>query len=177
VLVVDRWEDADGAAEGNVMGERAVAREQGTIHLARGRKHPIRVEFYEKTHNARVHLYWSSPSQPREIVPRAQLFSAAERERGDGLQAVYRSRQPYLAYTRNGDDLFAILLEWPDGELALPIDAPAPGTRVTLLGRDGELPWRHANGTLYVDLAGVRINEMPGNHAWTVRLRGYLAGS
>jgi alpha-L-fucosidase len=177
VLVVDRWEDADAAAEGNVMGDRAVAREQGTIRLERGRKYPIRVEFYEKTHNARVHLYWSSASQPRQIVPRSQLFSAAELEEGDGLQAVYRSLQPHLAYTRNGDDLFVILLEWPDGELALPIAAPPPGTRVTLLGSDGDLPWHHADGTLNVDLAGVRINEMRGNHAWTLRLRGYLAES
>jgi len=79
----------------------------------------------------------------------------------------------YLAYTQNGGHLFAITFEWPDGELALPIPAPRRGTVIRLLGLDRALPWRYANGTLYVDLSGVRYNEMPGQWAWTVRIEGY----
>ena len=81
----------------------------------------------------------------------------------------------HLAYTSKGDDLFAITFEWPDSELALPIPAPRPGTSIRLLGLDRDLSWRFANDTLFVDLSGITYREMPGQWAWTVRLRDYLA--
>jgi len=94
---------------------------------------------------------------------------------GDGLLATYRSMRQYLAYTQKDGDLYAIAFEWPDGELELPIPEPAPETRVTLLGRDGELPWRHADGVLRIDLSGIPQDEIPGRWAWSVRLEGYAA--
>ncbi len=57
--------------------------------------------------------------------------------------------QQYLAYTQKDGHLYAITFEWPDGALDLPIAEPRPGTRVSLLGHDGDLPWRYADGRLY----------------------------
>ena len=62
---------------------------------------------------------------------------------------------------------------WPDRELALPVPAPAPDTRITLLGRDGALPWRAVGDTLYIDLSGIPYREIPGSWAWTLKLEGY----
>ena len=75
-------------------------------------------------------------------------------------------------YYKEGD-LYAITFEWPDGYLELPIPEPPPGTRVSLLGRDGELPWRYRAGSLRIDLSDIPASEVPGQWAWTVRLEGY----
>jgi alpha-L-fucosidase len=163
-LVIDGWErveaetiDADGA-----------------VRLEAGRRHAIRVEYYETKVNASVRLLWSSPSQPKQIIPQARLFTALNRELGDGLRGVYRSMQQYMAYTCKDGNLYAITFEWPDAELALPISEPQAGTRVQLLGLERDLAWRYAGDTLYVDFSGIAFSEMPLQWAWTVRLEGYV---
>jgi alpha-L-fucosidase len=161
-LVVDDWGEGQPAA--------AVA---ASVRLEAGRKYPIRVEYRELKVNALVRLFWSSWSQVREIVPQARLYTALDVEQGDGLRAVYRSMQQYLAYTTANGNLYAITFEWPDEELVLPIPEPEPDTRIRLLGLDRDLPWRHASDTLYVDLSGISYHEMPGRWAWTVCLEGY----
>jgi hypothetical protein len=45
---------------------------------------------------------------------------------------------------------------------------------VSLLGREGPLPWRYAEGTLFVDLSEIPFSQIPGDWAWTVRLEEYL---
>jgi alpha-L-fucosidase len=169
-LVLDAWGEAPGA-EG---GDGASALPDGTVPLEAGRRHALRVEYREDDLNASARLWWSSPSQAREVVPRDRLSTTADGSGGDGLRAVYRSRERHLAYTRRDETLYAITFEWPDGELELPLPEPRPGTTVTLLGRDGVLPWRYDEGRLRVDLSGVPYGEIPGNWAWTVKLEGYL---
>jgi hypothetical protein len=132
------------------------------------------VEYYETKVNASVRLFWSSPSQPKQIIPQARLFTALDRELGDGLKGIYRSMQQYLAYTRVDGNLYAITFEWPDAELALPISEPQAGTRVQLLGLERDLAWRYAGNMLYVDFSGITFSEMPSQWAWTVRLEGYV---
>jgi alpha-L-fucosidase len=147
----------------------------GTVRLEAGRKYAIRVEYFETKQNAWVRLYQSSPSQPRQVIPRQQLFTSRDRNQGDGLDAVYRSMEQYLAYTQKDGNLYAIMFEWPETELALAIPAPQPDTEIRLLGLDRDLPWRVADDTLYVDFAGIRFREMPAQWAWIVRLEGYSA--
>lgn len=62
-LVVDAWVD------------RSYLISTGSIDLVAGEKVDIKVEFYENTGDARATLEWSSPSQSRQIVPNARLFS------------------------------------------------------------------------------------------------------
>ena len=162
-LVIDEWEDGEDSWAGS------------TIRLVVGRKVPIRMEYREDKLQASVRLEWSSASQEREVVPQARLFTAADVGEGNGLLATYRSMRQYMAYTQKDGDLYAIAFEWPDGELELPIPEPPLETRITLLGRDGELPWRYADGVLRIDLSGVPPAEIPGRWAWTVRLEAYAA--
>jgi hypothetical protein len=165
-LVVDRWMGSD-APEGDTAGTGP------EIRLQSGQSYPIRVEYFEAKQNASVRLFWSSPSQPREIIPEAHLFSSRRSPEGDGLKGEYRSTERYMAYTQRAGNLYALFFEWPDAELALPIPPPPPGTSISLLGLDQELPWRAEGGTVYVDLSGIPYREIPGQWAWTVRLRGY----
>jgi len=46
----------------------------GTIALSAGVRYPIQMDFYENGGGASAALSWSSPSQPREIIPANRLF-------------------------------------------------------------------------------------------------------
>jgi hypothetical protein len=46
----------------------------GTITLQAGVKYDIKMEYYESTGGALAQLYWTSPSQAKEIIPPGQLF-------------------------------------------------------------------------------------------------------
>ncbi len=162
-LVIDSWE-TPAAEQSKVVS--------GGIRLEKNMKYPIHVEYREEKLNARARLYWSVPGEEREIIPQSQLSSEANGKNGDGLLAVYSSLQQYLGYTVNNDNLYAITFEWPGKELELKLDEPLPPTRVSLVGRDGELPWRYENGTLYIDLQEVQLGELPCPYAWTFRLEG-----
>ncbi len=155
-LVVDVWDDGEST-------ERTVA-------LVAGDRVPLRVHYREGKQNASVRLLWSSSSQPRDIVPASRLSTDAGEP---GLRATYGSRSREIAYTRGNGNVYAITFDWPDGELALHIPAPPPGTEVTLLGSRGELPWRYASDTMFVDLSGIAYREIPGSWAWTIKLGGY----
>ena len=162
-----------------VVDERAEAGEAGdglanpTVRLDAGTRVPIRVEYVEEKVTANVRLEWSGPGVETGVIPQSNLFSSADLAEGDGLAATYRSRQQYLAYTQKDGYLYAITFEWPDGELDLPIPEPPPGTRATLLGHEGELPWRFVDGRVLIDLSGVPSSAIPGRWAWTVRLERY----
>jgi hypothetical protein len=64
VLIIDRWTNP------------STAMQSGSIMLQAYQKYDIRMEYFETTGTARAKLYWSSYSQPMEIIPRARLFPA-----------------------------------------------------------------------------------------------------
>jgi hypothetical protein len=64
-LIVDDW---------NVRGTRE---RSGSVALQAGRRHDLRLEYFQVVSHARVSLGWSSPSQPKEIVPARQLYAAS----------------------------------------------------------------------------------------------------
>lgn len=49
-----------------------------TISLTAGQRYQIRMEFFENGGGATARLSWSSASQPKVIIPRAQLYPPAE---------------------------------------------------------------------------------------------------
>jgi PKD repeat protein len=60
-LIIDRWVD------------QAVTETSGTISLVAGQYYDIRMDYYENSGDAEAHLSWSSPSQPKEIIPQSRL--------------------------------------------------------------------------------------------------------
>jgi glucose/arabinose dehydrogenase len=60
--IIDNWTD------------HAATENSGTITLAAGTKYSIVLEFYERGGFATAKLAWSSPSQPKQIVPQTRLF-------------------------------------------------------------------------------------------------------
>lgn len=63
--LIDAWFD-----------QSATVSHQGQIALTAGTPYQIRMDFYENGGNASVRLEWSSPSQPRQIVPQGRLYTA-----------------------------------------------------------------------------------------------------
>jgi hypothetical protein len=61
-LLIDDWNDHEPVEN------------SGTIELVAGQEYAIRLEFYESTGGAMVQLLWSSPSQPKEVIPQRRLL-------------------------------------------------------------------------------------------------------
>jgi hypothetical protein len=65
VKLIDNWTD------------HAPTENSGTIALTSGTKYNIRIDWYENGGGAVAQLLWSSPSTPKQIVPKTQLYPAA----------------------------------------------------------------------------------------------------
>lgn len=48
----------------------------GTINLQAGKRYPIKVEYYENAGGALAKVLWSSPSQPKQVIPAGQFFTS-----------------------------------------------------------------------------------------------------
>ncbi|MDF2985960.1 MAG: hypothetical protein K0R50_1470 [Eubacterium sp.] len=62
--IIDNWAD------------HSLTENSGTIALNAGQKYDIKYEYYEKNADAVAKLFWSSPSQSKQIIPKSQLYSA-----------------------------------------------------------------------------------------------------
>ncbi|MEU7181990.1 MULTISPECIES: alpha-L-fucosidase [Streptomyces] len=49
--------------------------DKGTVTLTAGHRHDIRIDYTQQTGEAYMKLFWSSPSQSQQIVPRRQLYA------------------------------------------------------------------------------------------------------
>ncbi len=170
-LVINKTNAAASGTQSNVMEAGKSAANEGHITLEAGKKHQIKAEYFETQQNAHAHLWWSSAQQAKEIVPVSCLYANLQSAKGNGLYAVYKSKATRLCYTVNDGNIYAISLEWPaDNYLVLNLKMPAAGTKISLLGRHGNLPWKYENGKVIVDLSPVKISELPCEWAWVFRV-------
>lgn len=63
-LIIDEWHD-QGTTE---------LISTTTVRMETGEKYDIKLEYYEATGNAEVHLRWSAPGLSKEIIPSVQLY-------------------------------------------------------------------------------------------------------
>jgi fibronectin type 3 domain-containing protein len=104
----------------------------GTITLAAGRNYPIRVEYYENSGGALAQLRWSSPSTPKQVVPKAQLFSGAAPAAPTSLTAVPASAtQINLAWKDNSNNESGFLIERKTGAAGTFAQVAQVGPNVT----------------------------------------------
>ncbi|KAF0200670.1 MAG: hypothetical protein FD170_3285 [Bacteroidetes bacterium] len=171
-LVLDQWETVTEGTDSEAMREAKASSATGKVSMEKGKFYSIKVEFREDVQNASISLSWESKSLGKEVIPQKNLFTKAGLTQGDGLNGLYKSERQYIAYTRNHNNLYAVCFEWPGNKLLLPVPQPPAGSKISLLGREESLPWKHQNGLLQIDLSAVSYNEMPGHHAWTFRIEG-----
>ena len=172
-LVLDMWEQNAQGSDSEAMRSEAGKGTQGQIRLEKGKKYPIKVEYREHLQNAAISLFWESKSTPKEVIPQSNLFTHKQLEKGDGLIGVYKSMRQHMAYTHNNGNLYAICFDWPGHKLHIPISKPKEGTRISMLGREGDLPWVYEKDTLIIDLNKIEYNELPNHYAWTFKIENY----
>jgi len=85
------------------------------------------------------------------------------------------SEGDHIRYTRTKDRRFAyaILTQWPGREITLTNVRPREGSRVTLLGSSGPIPWTFdaARGTTFTIPESLQqTSNRPCDHAWTLRI-------
>jgi hypothetical protein len=168
-LVINKWSGQNSNADGDVMGNVSFNVTRGSKVLEAGHLYSIKVEFFEKSQNARAELFWESYSQQKETIPGANYFVDSE-QKLKGLQATYTSKQQHIAFTQNRGNIYAIVLAWPDGDLILNINRPGKDATIELLGRIGNIPWKYKKNQLIIETSSIKYNEIPGNLAWTFRI-------
>jgi len=67
----------------------------GEIALEAGKKHKIKIEYFEAAGGANIQFEWSSISQPREVVSQSQLFPTYFEGNGDGLTGNYFNKKNF----------------------------------------------------------------------------------
>ncbi|KPL23737.1 MAG: hypothetical protein AMJ75_05450, partial [Phycisphaerae bacterium SM1_79] len=89
-LIIDKWID-QGPTEWS-----------GTISLTGEVKYGIKMEYYENGGGAVAELRWSSPSQPKEIIPQSRLYSDTTPPAAPtGLTATAGDAQVFLDWADN----------------------------------------------------------------------------
>ncbi len=169
-LVLSKWDHDGKGTDSEAMHDVAGAKLSGKIKLEKGKKYPIKVKYQEEKLAASIAVYWETKSLPKEIIPQKNLFSAKEIQQGDGLKGAYNSMRQHIAYTKNHGNVYAICYEWPGDLLELHVPEPPKTSKISLLGREGSLPWKYTDGKLQILLSGIAYNEIPGHDAWTFRI-------
>ena len=97
----------------------------GTIALTAGQRYDLRLEFYENGGGATVTLSWSSSSQPKQIVPRTQLYPPSSGSTNVALAGTAFRWSANASATSNGNRVAAPALN--DNSTAAEIDLAGSG--------------------------------------------------
>jgi len=98
---------------------------RGTIALTAGQRYDVRLEFYENAGGATATLSWSSASQPKQIIPQAQLFPPASGSTNVALAGTAYRWSANASATSNANRVAAPALN--DGSTAAEIDLAGSG--------------------------------------------------
>lgn len=88
--IIDNWTD------------HSLREDQGTVEMIAGKAHSIRLEYYQNGGNATMRLFWSSPSQEKEIVPESQFVLPIGVKHG--IRGKYFSGSQFNRLWRSRDD-------------------------------------------------------------------------
>lgn len=169
-LIINQWNKQDQTVDGFVQGAQTSATHKSSLKLKKGVKYPIKVEYFEDVQNASISVSWSSKSQSESVIPASAFYLTDQRDAPHGLNAKFTSMKDYIAYTQKDNNIYAILLEWQDDQCVLNIEKPSDSAKITMLGRDGELPWRYENNQLIIDTTPIKVSEIPCRAAWTLKI-------
>ena len=138
-----------------------------SVRLSAG-QHKIGVFYVENELEANIHLYWSSPTMPKQLMDGFRMGAMLPAQ---GLKASYICEQPNICYTQGKDALYAIALDYPEDQLVLNLDQPADNMKVKLLGCPKDLPWKYKDGQLFIDTSGLKYSDLRSSAAWVFKMK------
>ncbi|WP_437826565.1 PA14 domain-containing protein [Sorangium sp. So ce1153] len=98
--------------------------DSATISLAAGQRYDLKLEYFESSVDAVSKLYWSSPSQVREVIPKGRLHAAGPSCSGAPAWASAQVYSPGTQVTEGGHLWTATQQIWWSNP-ACPPSAPA----------------------------------------------------
>src|SRR5690606_23360833 len=141
----------------------------GSAILRKGEAHEIIVKYKEKLQNAEISLFWSTSTLPKQIIPASSYFQDKKLSIS-GIKGIYGSMQTHLAYTKNGENIYAISFDWPEDQLVLNIPNPGNNAKVQMLGLDRNLDWKYENNKMIINTNTIKYSEFPSHDAWTFKI-------
>jgi len=171
-LLINKWPEDKKNAEGKLLELNTSQFTSGAKFMTAEKIYSIRVEYFEGKQNAEVQLIWSAEAKglEKEVIPGKVLFTTDDDKAENGLNAEYRSKDYFLCYTRQQEDVYATLLHWPEARIALDLPDPGINGSVTLLGSEANLNWQYYNDKLIINTTNVRAHELKTDWAWTIKI-------
>ncbi len=125
-LVIDQWRT------------QAPVEHQAKVRLEAGKRYPLRLEYFEATGGAQVHLSWTPPGKAKQIIPTAALFTPGTAgPAGTGLQGEYfASRDLSASRLKRVDPL--VDFDWGSGG-----PLATPGAETTFFYQDVQFGQAH----------------------------------
>lgn len=133
------------------------------VKLNKDEEYKVYVEYVEKTHEASISLKWKSKSQKEEPIKTK-------------WKSDYRCNKPYVCYTTNKNNLYAIAFSIPKDNLVLKLDK-APKDDMTIYFLDTpypEMPWTYKDGKLIINTSTIKYSDVKSKSAWVFMLVDYL---
>ncbi|EHK64584.1 putative baseplate assembly protein [Achromobacter arsenitoxydans] len=130
-LLIDQWR------------EQSPTEYSASVRLTAGRKHDIRIDYYEATGDATISLAWTVPGQARQAIPAASLYPADVH--GVHLDAAYPKWMPggwAVLSMPSYEELYRIADATPDAREGFALAGAT--TRLTLRGERVREQFNHA---------------------------------
>lgn len=156
-------QDLDDASSRNIFLISTKDTQQIHIPLVAGHRYLIFVNYSERDLEATVSLTWSRHGMKEEPV---RTIS--------GWEATFACEQPYVCYTRKGNDLYAIMLGWEDNPTLPWSDAINPQMEISLLGCSKNIPWNYdpAKERITINTDNLTYSDISNSRAaWIFRLK------
>lgn len=113
---------------------------------------------------------WTEGAKPSAPSQDTHASASLTLEVGFAPQEGTAVREAF--FTRNNEDLYAILPGWPGTRFILKDIAGPPDIAVTLLGHEKPIPFEQHDGNIILDLSGIPAHQLPCGYAYTFRIRG-----
>lgn len=113
---------------------------------------------------------------PGPSIERLEAMGAWLRTNGEAIyktQRLHRFKEgENVYYTRSADGqtIYAIITNIPEGDLVLEQVAPLAGSKIVILGHDRPLKWRTDKSGTTIKLPSA--DALPGKYAWTLKING-----
>ena len=121
------------------------------------------IDYLETDLEASISLKWESQSQAKEPIKTT-------------WNATYTWNEPYVCYTTNQSNLYAISYSIPKDNLILKLNtSPKKDMKIIFLDNpDLSIPWEYTNGNLIINTSNIKYSDVKSKSSFVFKLQDYL---